>query len=62
MTLGSFRVSPSFLTELHEQLKVSNSNELTKVPSPLAIIDNACTTNSTSFESTILRENVELRA
>jgi hypothetical protein len=53
---------PIILTELHEQLKASNSNELTKVPSPLDIIDNACTTNSTSCEASILRENVELRA
>jgi hypothetical protein len=53
---------PIVLTESHEHLKASNSNELTKVPSPLAIIDDACTTNSTSCEASILREHVELRA
>jgi hypothetical protein len=53
---------PIILTESHEQLKASNSNELTKLPSPLSISDNACATNSTSCEASILKENVELRA
>jgi hypothetical protein len=41
---------PVILTESHEQLKASNSNELTKFPSPLSISDDACATNSTSCE------------
>jgi hypothetical protein len=54
---------PVILTESHEQLKYSNSNELTKLPSPLSISDDdACATNSTSCEASILKENVELRA
>jgi hypothetical protein len=61
MTLGLFRVSPSFSLR-HEKLKASNSNELTKLPSPLSISDDACATNSTSCETSILKENVELRA
>ena len=32
------------------------------MPSPLAIIDDACAINSTSSEASILKENVELRA
>jgi hypothetical protein len=47
---------------MHEQLKASNSNELTKLPSPLSVSDAACATNSTSCEASILKENVELRA
>jgi hypothetical protein len=53
---------PIILTESHEQLKASNSNELTKLPSPLSVSDDACATNSTSCEASILKENVELRA
>ena len=41
------------LTESHEQLVL---------PSPLDIVnDDACATNSTSCEASILKENVELR-
>jgi hypothetical protein len=32
------------------------------LPSPIAINDDACATNSTSCEASILKENVELRA
>jgi chromosome segregation ATPase len=53
---------PIILTESHEQLKASNSNELTKLPSSLSNSDDACATNSTSYEASILKENVELRA
>jgi hypothetical protein len=53
---------PIILTESHEQLKASNSNELTKLPSPLFVSDDACATNSTSCEASILKKNVELRA
>jgi hypothetical protein len=68
---GSFEVEndsrvvlsePIILTESHEQLKASNSNELTKIHSPLSINDDACATNSTSCEASILKENVELTA
>ena len=50
------------LTESHAQLKASYSKELAKLSSPLAIIDDACTTNSITSEASILKENVELRA
>jgi hypothetical protein len=50
------------LTESHEKLKASNSNELTKLHSLLSVSDDACATNSTSCEASILKENVELRA
>ncbi|KAK1615265.1 hypothetical protein QYE76_020782 [Lolium multiflorum] len=50
------------LTESHEQFKAPNLIELPKLPSSCAIIDNACATNSTSCEASILKENVELRA
>jgi hypothetical protein len=53
---------PIILTESHEQLKASNSNKLTKLPSSLSISDDACATNSTSCEASILKENVDLRA
>jgi hypothetical protein len=53
---------PIIFIESHEQLKTSNSNELTKLPSPLSISDDACATNSTSCEASILKENVELRS
>jgi hypothetical protein len=53
---------PIIVTESHGQLKASNSNELTKLPSALSISDVACATNSTSCEASILKENVELRA
>jgi hypothetical protein len=33
---------PIIVTESHEQLQASNSNELTKLPSPLSISDDAC--------------------
>jgi hypothetical protein len=50
------------LTESHEKLKDSKSNELTKLPSPLSINVDACATNSTSSEPSILKDNVELKA
>ena len=50
------------LTESHAQLKASYSKELSKLSSPIAIIDDACATNSNSCEASILKENVELRA
>jgi hypothetical protein len=53
---------PIILTESHEQLKASNSNELTKLHLLLSISDHACATNSTSCEASILKENVELMA
>jgi hypothetical protein len=46
---------PIILTESHEQLKASNSNYLTKLPSTLSISDDACATNSTSCETSILK-------
>jgi hypothetical protein len=53
---------PIILTKLHEQLKASNSNELTKLHSAVSISDDACASNSNSCEASILKENVELRA
>ena len=51
------------LTESHEQLKASYLKDHAKMPSPLDIVnDDACATNSTSCEASILKENVELRA
>ena len=50
------------LTESHAQLKASYSKELVKLPSPIAIKDGYCATNYVSCESSILTENVELRA
>ncbi|KAK1602282.1 hypothetical protein QYE76_008131 [Lolium multiflorum] len=50
------------LTESLEQFEALNQIELAKLPSPCAIIDNACASNSTSCEASILKENVELRA
>jgi hypothetical protein len=49
------------LTESHEQLKASYLKEHSKLPSPLDVVNNdACATNSTSCEASILKENVEL--
>jgi hypothetical protein len=50
------------LTESHEQLKASYLKECSKLPSPLSVNHDACATNSTSYEASILKENVELRA
>ncbi|KAE8785524.1 hypothetical protein D1007_40764 [Hordeum vulgare] len=50
------------LTKSHAQLEASYAKELAKVPSPLIANDDACATNSTSCEASILKENVELRA
>ena len=51
------------LTESHEQLKASYLKDHAKLPSPLDIVnDDACATNSTSCELSILKENVEQRA
>ena len=50
------------LTESHEQLKASYLKDHAKLPSPIDIVnDDACATNSTSCEASILKENVELR-
>ena len=49
-------------TESHEQLKASYLKEHANLPSLIAINDDACATNSTSCEASILKENVELRA
>src|SRR3954463_11489889 len=50
------------LTESHAQLKASYSKDLVKLSSPLVANDDACATNYISCESSILKENVELRA
>ncbi|KAK1646100.1 hypothetical protein QYE76_063905 [Lolium multiflorum] len=50
------------LTESHEQLKASYLKEHDNLPSPITINNDACATNSTSCEASILKENVELRA
>ncbi|KAK1650409.1 hypothetical protein QYE76_068214 [Lolium multiflorum] len=50
------------LTESHEQLKASYLKEHDNLPSPISINNDACDTNSTSCEASILKENVELRA
>jgi hypothetical protein len=50
------------LTESHEQLKASYLKEHDNLPSPISINNDACATNSTSCEASILKENVELRA
>ena len=49
------------LTKSHDQLQAQMLKELPTC-SPIAINDDACATNSTSCEASILRENVELRA
>ncbi|KAK1604717.1 hypothetical protein QYE76_028390 [Lolium multiflorum] len=50
------------LTESHEQLKASYLKEHANLPSPISDNDDACATNPTSCEASILTENVELRA
>ena len=51
------------LTESHEQLKASYLKVHANLPSPLDIVnDDACATNSTSCEASILKETIELRA
>src|SRR3954467_3897383 len=50
------------LTESHAQLKASYLKELAMSSSPSVILDDACATNSISFEASILKENVELKA
>ncbi|KAK1666659.1 hypothetical protein QYE76_054818 [Lolium multiflorum] len=50
------------LTESHEQLKASYLKVHANLPSPIAIDNDACATNSTSCEASTLKENVELRA
>ncbi|KAK1650265.1 hypothetical protein QYE76_068070 [Lolium multiflorum] len=53
----------SILTKSHEQLQASYLKEHAMLPSLLDMsCDNACATNSTSCEASILKENVELRA
>ncbi|KAE8815969.1 hypothetical protein D1007_06507 [Hordeum vulgare] len=49
------------LTESHAQLEASYAEELAKLPSPLIVNNDACATNYTSCEASILKENVELR-
>ena len=49
------------LTNSHDQLQAQMLKELTTC-SPIATNDDACATNSTSCEASILKENVELRA
>ena len=44
------------LTESHEQLKASYLKEHANLPSLIAINDDACATNSTSCEASILKE------
>ncbi|KAK1556119.1 hypothetical protein QYE76_017702 [Lolium multiflorum] len=50
------------LTESHEQLKASYLKKHANLPSPITTNNDACATNSTSCEASILKENVELRA
>jgi hypothetical protein len=50
------------LTESYEQLKASYLKECSKLPSPLSVNHDSCAANSTSFEASILKENIELRA
>ncbi|KAK1684635.1 hypothetical protein QYE76_045483 [Lolium multiflorum] len=50
------------LTESHEQLKASYLKEHANLPSSITTNIDACATNSTSCEASILKENVELRA
>ncbi|KAK1614852.1 hypothetical protein QYE76_020369 [Lolium multiflorum] len=50
------------LTESHEQLKASYLKVHANLPSPIAIDNDPCDTNSTSCEASTLKENVELRA
>ncbi|KAK1626984.1 hypothetical protein QYE76_001299 [Lolium multiflorum] len=53
----------SILTKSHEQLQASYLKEHAMLPSLLDMsCDDACATNSTSCEASILKENVELRA
>ncbi|KAK1653947.1 hypothetical protein QYE76_071752 [Lolium multiflorum] len=53
----------SILTKSHEQLQASYLKEHAMLPSLLNMsCDDACATNSTSCEASILKENVELRA
>ncbi|KAE8799189.1 hypothetical protein D1007_25475 [Hordeum vulgare] len=49
------------LTESHAELEASYAKELAKLPSPLIVNNDACATNSTSCEASILKENIELR-
>ena len=58
----ALEVAHDFQIKNDEQFKALNLIELAKLPSPCAIIDDACATNSTSCEASILKENVELRA
>ena len=54
----------SLLIKSHDQLQtqLSKNDELAKLSSSISNIDDACATNSTSREASILKENVELRA
>ncbi|KAK1645529.1 hypothetical protein QYE76_063334 [Lolium multiflorum] len=53
----------SILTKSHEKLQASYLKEHAMLPSLLDMsCDDACATNSTSCEASILKENVELRA
>jgi hypothetical protein len=55
-------VSHDTLSKSHEQLKALYLKEHTKLSSTLGTNNDACTTNSISYETSILEENVELRA
>ena len=59
--LKSLESSLASLNKSHDQLQAQILKELPSC-SPIAINDDACATNSTSCEASILRENVELRA
>ncbi|KAE8783110.1 hypothetical protein D1007_43488 [Hordeum vulgare] len=50
------------LAESHAQLEASYAKELSKLPSPLVVNNDACATNSISCEASILKEKLELRA
>jgi hypothetical protein len=49
-------------TESNEQTEASFLREHANLPSPIAITDDPCATNSISCEASILKKNVELRA
>jgi hypothetical protein len=62
MALGVVESALTKLTESHEQLKASYLKEHANLPSPIAINDDACATNSTYCEASILKYNLELWA
>ena len=54
----------SLLIKSHDQLQtqLSKNDELAKLSSSISNVNDACATNSTSCEASILKENVELRS